>query len=170
MHFRFFGLWLAVLFVPPGLQAQREKLDPEDLAIVEKQWPEAKKTTTGLRYVMLKEGEGPTAQPGDLVSVLYRGAVLNGKIFDEQQDRDRPLTFRLGRGVVIEGWDQGLKMMNKGSKMLLIVPYELGYGTRGDPPRIGRRATLVFEIDMIEIKPGVVDSVLAPAPAPKKRK
>ena len=170
MHFRLFGLWLAVLFVPLGLQAQREKLDPEDLAIVEQQWPEAKKTTTGLRYVMLKEGEGPTAKPGDLVSVLYRGAVLNGKVFDEQQDRDRPLTFRLGRAVVIEGWDQGLKLMNKGSKMLLIVPYELGYGTRGDPPRIGRRATLVFEIDMIEIKPGVVDSALAPAPAPKKRK
>lgn len=170
MRLRISLLWLAALFAPLALQAQREKLSPEDLAIVEKQWPDAKKTSTGLRYTILKEGEGPTAKPGDLVSVLYRGAVLNGKIFDEQQDRNHPLTFRLGRSAVIEGWDQGLKRMNRGSKMLLIIPYELGYGTRGDPPRIGRRATLVFEIEMIGIKPADEPATPAPAPTSKKKK
>jgi FKBP-type peptidyl-prolyl cis-trans isomerase len=153
-----------LLALPCALHAQREKLPPEDLELVEKQWPAAKKTTTGLRYVMLAEGQGDTAKSGDVVSVLYRGAVLNGRVFDENQDREHPFEFRLGRGFVIDGWDQGLQLMRKGSKMLLIVPYELGYGTRGNPPKIGRRATLVFEIELLDIKHEAATSALPPPP------
>jgi FKBP-type peptidyl-prolyl cis-trans isomerase len=162
---------LLSLLLPAALHAQREKLPAEDLEVVEKQWPTAKKTVTGLRYVISKEGEGPAAQPGDLVSVLYTGALLDGKVFDENHDPEHPFAFRLGRGQVIEGWDQGLQLMKRGTKMTLIVPYELGYGTRGNPPKIGRRATLVFEVEMLDIKHDAPATVLPPSePAKKKKK
>jgi len=164
-------LLLALLLAAPvALRAQLEKLPPEDLELVQKQWPQAKKISTGLRYVILKEGEGEAAQPGDLLSVLYRGALLSGKIFDESEDPDHPFMVRLGRGLVIQGWDQGLQLMKRGGKMLLIVPAELGYGTRGSPPTIPRNATLVFEIDLLDIKRAEpLSPVLAP-PADKKKK
>jgi FKBP-type peptidyl-prolyl cis-trans isomerase len=164
-------LFACLVVSPLVLHAQREKLSPEDLELVEKQWPTAKKTSTGLRYVVMAEGEGEHPKPGDLVSVLYRGAVLNGRIFDENFDRDHPFTVRVGRGMVIEGWDQGLQLMRRGMKMLLIIPYELAYGTRGSPPKIGRQATLVFEMELLDIKHDETASVLpTPSPEPTKKK
>ena len=141
-----------VLAAPLAVQAQREKLPPEDLEIVEKTWPEAKKTSTGLRTQLLKEGSGELVKRGDLVSVLYKGQLLDGTVFDQTTDPSKPFTFRVGRGMVIEGWEQGLQLMRPGEKRLLIVPFELGYGTRGDPPKIPKRATLVFEVELLEIK------------------
>ena len=147
--------WLVFVFVlgaPLAVQAQREKLPPEDLEIVEKTWPDAKKTSTGLRSVLIKEGSGELVKRGDLVSVLYKGQLLDGTVFDETKDASKPFTFRVGRGMVIEGWEQGLQLMRPGEKRILIVPFELGYGTRGDPPKIPKRATLVFEVELVEIK------------------
>lgn len=131
--------------------AQREKLPPEDLEFVEKTWPEAKKTSTGIRYLVLREGEGEPAKPGDKVSVLYVGRLLNGKVFD-QADASRPFVVRVRRGEVIEGWDQILQFMRKGEKRLVIIPPEMAYGTRGQPPHIPRMATLVFEMEIHEIE------------------
>jgi hypothetical protein len=170
MRLRILLLVTMGLLAPLALHAQREKLSLEDLEVVQKQWPMAKKTSTGLRYVMLVEGTGETAKSGDLVSVLYRGAVLNGRVFDENADPSHPFTFRLDRGLVIEGWDQGLQLMKRGSKMLLIIPYELGYGTRGSPPKIGRNATLVFEIEMLDFKHESLPSALPPPPPEEKKK
>lgn len=136
---------------PLVVQAQREKLPPEDLAIVEKTWPEAKRTATGLRTLVVKPGSGDLVQAGDLVSVLYKGQLLDGSVFDETKDPSKPFEFRVGRGLVIDGWDQGLKLMRPGEKRIFIVPYELGYGTRGDPPKIPRRATLVFEVEVVGV-------------------
>jgi len=133
----------------PRAHAQREKLPPDDLAEVEKTYPMAKKTNTGLRYVIVKEGEGEQPKPGDKVNVLYVGQLLNGKIFDEAKDPAQPFTFRVRRDMVIEAWDQVLQLMKKGEKRVVIVPPELGYGTRGQPPKIGRNATLVFEIELL---------------------
>ncbi|MEN9632888.1 MAG: hypothetical protein RL077_1292 [Verrucomicrobiota bacterium] len=133
----------------PRAHAQREKLPPDDLAEVEKTYPMAKKTNTGLRYVIVKEGEGEQPKPGDKVNVLYVGQLLNGKIFDEAKDPTQPFTFRVRRDMVIEAWDQVLQLMKKGEKRVVIVPPELGYGTRGQPPKIGRNATLVFEIELL---------------------
>ena len=116
---------------------------------MEKEWPEAKKTMTGIRYVIMKEGEGATPKPGDKVNVLYVGRLLNGTIFDEAKDPAQPFTFRVRRDMVIEGWDQVLQLMKKGEKRLVIVPPEMGYGTRGQQPKIGRNATLVFEIELL---------------------
>jgi len=147
-------LFLAALSVigATALQAQREKLPPEDLEFVEKNWPEAKKTTTGIRYIILREGEGESPKPGDKCYVLYIGRLLHGQIFDQKQDKDDPFIFRVRRDEVIEGWDQLLQVMKKGEKRLVIIPPELAYGTRGRPPTIPRSATLVFEMELLDFK------------------
>ncbi|MDD2763233.1 MAG: FKBP-type peptidyl-prolyl cis-trans isomerase [Opitutaceae bacterium] len=148
------AFWLALsvaVWSALPLQAQREKLSWDELAIVEKTWPKARKTSTGLRYIILKEGTGDaTPQPGDKVAVLYQGRLLNGKVFNEELDPARPFRPRIGRDQLIAGWEEVLKQMKRGEKRLIIVPYELGYGTRGNPPRIPRRATLVFEIELLD--------------------
>jgi FKBP-type peptidyl-prolyl cis-trans isomerase len=145
-------LMFAACFAAPALRAQREKLPPGDLEFVEKTWPEAKKTSTGIRYMVLREGHGPTPKAGNKVAVLYVGRLLDGKIFDQRTDTADPFVFRVRRDQVIEGWDQVLQLMKVGEKRLVIVPPELAYGTRGQPPHIGRNATLVFEIDLLEIR------------------
>jgi len=133
------------------LSPAREKLPPEDLEIVEQRWPEAKQTFTGLRYIILKPGdaEGPTPASGMKVSVVYKGMLLNGKVFDENT-AEHPLKVRIDRGELIEGWDEALQKMHRGEKWLLIVPPELAYGARGRPPDIKRYATLVFEMELLD--------------------
>ena len=132
-----------------AVHAQREKLPPDDLEYVEKTWPDAKKTMTGIRYVIMKEGEGDMPKPGDKVNVLYVGRLLDGKVFDQAVDPAQPFTFRVRREAVIEGWDQILQLMKRGEKRLVIIPPELAYGTRGQPPKIGRNQTLVFEMELL---------------------
>lgn len=136
----------------PVLHAQREKLPPEDLELVEKKWPDAKRTYTGLRYIVVKKPEkaGPTPVPGMIVSVLYKGMLLNGTVFDEATDSAHPLKTRLGRNELIDGWEEALQKMHRGEKWLLIVPPEMGYGARGKPPTIPRSATLVFEMELVD--------------------
>jgi FKBP-type peptidyl-prolyl cis-trans isomerase len=150
---RFLGwiLFTVLLAAPLTLQAQREKLSAEDLAIVEKTWPEAKRTATGMRTLVLKPGSGELVRPGDQVQVLYKGQLLDGTVFDENADPTKPMIVRVGRGQVIEGWDQGLQLMRPGERRLFIIPFELGYGTRGNPPKIPRRATLVFEVELLAV-------------------
>ena len=137
------------LWLTPELRAQREKLPVADLEYVEQTWPQAKKTNTGIRYVILKEGAGDTPKPGDKVNVLYVGKLLRGKEFDQALDPNQPFTFRVRRDMVIEGWDQIIQYMKKGEKRLVIIPPELAYGTRGQPPKIGRDQTLLFEMELI---------------------
>ncbi len=137
-------------FASPALRAQREKLPPEDLEFVQKTWPEAKKTTTGMRYLILREGDGESPKPGDKVSVLYVLKLLDGTLIDQNDDREHPFTFRIRRDMVIEGWDQVLQLMKVGEKRLVIIPSQLAYGTRGQPPKIPRNATLIFEIDFLK--------------------
>ncbi len=152
-----FWLLLASLAYVPVAQAQREPLSEEDLAFVEKNWPQATVTSTGLRYVVLKSGptSGQTPAPGSLVHALYKGMLLNGKVFDENLDPANPLKARIYRGELIDGWDQALRLMRPGDKWLVIIPYELAYGTRGHPPHIPRRATLVFELELLDFTPPV---------------
>jgi len=144
-------LFCLLLLSPALAHAQREKLPPDDLEIVEKNWPTAKRTSTSLRTVLLKEGQGDLAKPGDTVDVLYTGKLLDGKVFDRALDPTHPFSFRLGRGFVIDGWEEGLQLMRAGEKRILIVPYELGYGSRGQPPKIPRSATLIFEVELLAI-------------------
>jgi FKBP-type peptidyl-prolyl cis-trans isomerase len=148
-------LSFALLALAAGpLRAQREKLPPDDLEFVEKKWPDAKRTYTGLRYIVLHPAakDSPSPVPGVIASVLYKGMLLDGTVFDESPDPQHPLKTRLGRGELIDGWEEALQKMHKGEKWLLIVPPELAYGARGKPPTIPRRATLVFEMELVDFE------------------
>jgi FKBP-type peptidyl-prolyl cis-trans isomerase len=142
---------LGTLALPLALHAQREKLTPDDLDFVNKTWPQALQTNTGIRYIIEKEGAGDPPSPGDMVSVLYVGHFLDGKIFDHNEDRAHPFVFRVGRQMVIEGWDEVLQEMKPGERRLIIVPSELAYGTRGRIPGIPRDATLVFDLELLKV-------------------
>ena len=148
----FIFLFVAAVLAAPALRAQREKLPPDDLAWVQKNFPQAKKTSTGIRYVIQREGAGDSPKPGDLVSVLYSGRLISGKIFDQNNDKDHPFEFRVARDQVIQGWDQVLQLMKRGEQRLVIIPPELAYGTRGQSPSIGRNATLVFLVELLDFK------------------
>ncbi|MCB1104919.1 MAG: FKBP-type peptidyl-prolyl cis-trans isomerase [Opitutaceae bacterium] len=142
---------LLLLLLPCALQAQREKLPPEDLDWVEKNFPDAKKSNTGIRYIEIEQGSGETAKRGDMVSMLYIGRFINGDSFDQRIDPAKPFQFRLGRGKVIQGWDQIIQLMRPGDKWLVIIPPELAYGTRGQAPRIPPDTTLVFTMHLLSV-------------------
>jgi peptidylprolyl isomerase len=120
--------------------------------LVKKSYPTAKKTASGLYYVVEKEGTGAQAAAGKNVSVHYTGTLADGKKFDSSYDRNQPITFVLGQGQVIRGWDEGIALMKVGSKLKLIIPYNLAYGEQGFPPVIPAKATLIFDTELVEVK------------------
>ena len=111
-----------------------------------------KTTSTGLSYVILEEGSGPNPEQGQTVFANYYGALLDGASFDNSYARGRPLSFPLGSGQVIQGWDEGFALLNKGSKAVFFVPSELGYGASGFPPEIPGNAELVFYVELEDIR------------------
>jgi FKBP-type peptidyl-prolyl cis-trans isomerase len=113
------------------------------------------KTESGLYYVVSEMGTGPKALPGDTVSVHYVGTTLDeGKEFDNSRQRNQPFNFPVGQGMVIPGWDEGLQLFPKGTKAKLVIPSKLAYGEQGAPGSpIGPNATLVFEIELLDVKP-----------------
>lgn len=112
---------------------------------------DAEKTESGLMYIMEDEGTGPKAQPGDTVSVHYAGYLLDGTKFDASYDRGQPIRFPLGQGMVIPGWEEGIALLGKGGKAKLVIPYQLAYGEAGRPPVIPPMATLVFDVELVDI-------------------
>jgi len=107
---------------------------------------------SGLRMIEHVKGDGPKPTSGQLVSVHYRGFLTNASQFDSSHDRGSPFIFNVGEGKVIKGWDEAILDMNVGSKRTLIIPPELGYGSRGAGRMIPPNATLMFEVELIEIK------------------
>jgi FKBP-type peptidyl-prolyl cis-trans isomerase len=97
-------------------------------------------------------GKGTEAKAGDSVQVHYVGTLPDGKEFDSSKKHDRPFDFELGAGRVIKGWDQGVAGMKVGGKRKLTVPPSLGYGARGFPPVIPANSTLIFEVELLEVK------------------
>jgi FKBP-type peptidyl-prolyl cis-trans isomerase FklB len=105
---------------------------------------------SGLQYRILKKGNGGKPKPTDTVSVHYRGTLINGEEFDSSYKRGEPATFRANG--VIKGWQEALQLMPTGSKWQIFVPAELGYGSHGAGASIGPNATLIFEIELLEIQ------------------
>jgi FKBP-type peptidyl-prolyl cis-trans isomerase len=105
-----------------------------------------------LSIVSIKDGTGAEAVAGKTVWVHYVGTLTDGSKFDSSRDRGEPFNFRLGAGQVIRGWDQGVAGMKVGEIRKLTIPHELAYGERGYPPVIPPRATLVFEVELLEIR------------------
>jgi len=112
---------------------------------------DATKTESGLMYLMNKEGQGATPSAGDVVKVHYTGSLLDGTVFDSSVDRGTPIEFPVGVGRVIKGWDEGISLLSEGAKATLIIPSELAYGQRGAGGVIPPNATLIFEVELIEI-------------------
>ncbi|HQY19491.1 MAG TPA: FKBP-type peptidyl-prolyl cis-trans isomerase [Ignavibacteria bacterium] len=106
---------------------------------------------SGLKYLILEEGDGPDAESGKAVEVHYTGYLLDGKKFDSSLDRNEPIMFVLGAGQVIKGWDEGISLMNVGDKMRLIIPSELAYGNKGAGDIIPPDATLVFDVELVSV-------------------
>ena len=119
---------------------------------VKKNYPTAKKTASGLYYVIIKEGSGAHPTTGQKVKVHYTGMFNDGKKFDSSVDRGQPFEFPIGQGRVIKGWDEGIALLNKGAKAKLLIPYTLGYGEAGYPGAIPGKATLIFDVELIDFK------------------
>ena len=110
------------------------------------------KTASGLEYTEVEAGTGAQAAAGKTVSVHYTGKLLNGTVFDSSVSRAEPITFRLGVGQVIQGWDESIALMKVGGKAQLTIPPELGYGARGAGGVIPPNATLIFDVELVAVK------------------
>jgi len=108
-------------------------------------------TTSGLQYWNIVVGTGTTATAGKTVKVHYTGWLTDGKKFDSSVDRGQPFEFPLGAGRVIKGWDEGVAGMKVGGKRQLRIPPELGYGARGAGGVIPPNATLIFDVEFIDV-------------------
>jgi len=106
-------------------------------------------TRSGLKYEVIEQGTGDTPGYRDTVTVHYRGTNQQGQVFDESYSRGRPARIRLDE--VVDGWAEGLQLMQEGATYRLIIPPYLAYGSRGRPPMIGPNETLTFEVQLIEV-------------------
>jgi peptidyl-prolyl cis-trans isomerase A (cyclophilin A) len=109
-------------------------------------------TESGLRYKIIQKGNGAKAAKGKTVSVHYSGQLESGRVFDNSYSRKKPIQFPLGMGNVIEGWDEGIQLLHVGDKARFVIPPHLGYGTYGAGGVIPPNATLIFDVELIDVK------------------
>lgn len=110
------------------------------------------KSSSGLMYVISEPGTGEQAQAGKTVKVHYTGRLLDGTKFDSSLDRNEPIEFKLGQGMVIKGWDEGIALLKVGGKALLIIPSNLAYGSRGAGGVIPPFSPLTFEVELVSVQ------------------
>jgi FKBP-type peptidyl-prolyl cis-trans isomerase len=125
-----------------------------------KKKPGVKVTSSGLQYKVIAEGQGTSPKETDTVEVNYRGTLIDGKEFDSSYKRGKPATFPVNR--VIKGWTEGLQLMKPGAKYKFYIPADLAYGERGAGGEIGPNSTLIFDVELLAVKP----TATPPAPQP----
>ncbi len=108
-------------------------------------------TPSGLKYKITKQGTGRKPKVGQMVSVHYTGVLESGKKFDSSLDRKEPITFSVGTGKVIKGWDEGILLLNDGSKATFIIPANLAYGAREIPNLVPANSNLIFEVELVDV-------------------
>ncbi|HEY9810492.1 MAG TPA: FKBP-type peptidyl-prolyl cis-trans isomerase [Halomicronema sp.] len=108
-------------------------------------------TPSGLKYIDVEQGTGAEPKAGQTVTVHYTGTLEDGTKFDSSRDRGQPFSFKIGVGQVIKGWDEGVLSMRVGGKRELIIPAELGYGSRGAGGVIPPNATLKFDVELLRV-------------------
>ncbi|MFM9987512.1 peptidylprolyl isomerase [Flavobacterium sp.] len=136
-----------------GSRAKREAAEREAAeAKMEQLAAGFDKTESGLRYKMIQKGSGKKAENGKTVSVHYEGSLESGKVFDSSYPRKKPIDFKLGQGQVIEGWDEGIALLQVGDKARFVIPSHLGYGSRGAGGAIPPNATLIFDVELMDVK------------------
>lgn len=136
-----------------GARMQREAaLKAESEAKLEALAAGFEKTNSGLRYQYIQRGEGKKAESGKMVAVHYEGSLENGKVFDSSYARKKPIEFRLGQGQVIEGWDEGIALLQVGDKARFVIPSDLGYGPAGAGGVIPPHAILIFDVELMDVK------------------
>lgn len=116
-----------------------------------KKKPDVHTLASGLQYKIIKEGQGTAPGPTDFVTVNYRGTLIDGTEFDSSYTQQAPATFAVN--AVIPGWSEALQLMKPGSKWVVYIPSNLAYGERGAGRVIGPNATLIFDIELIAVKP-----------------
>ena len=109
-------------------------------------------TPSGLRYKILQKGNGIKAAKDSMVSVHYKGQLLNGQVFDSSYQRKQPIDFTLGIGQVIPGWDEGIQLLKVGDKARFVIPSKLAYGSSGAGGDIPPNATLIFGVELMQVK------------------
>lgn len=134
-----------------ALAAQKPQFSTEDAKVVDEMYGNAHKLPSGLRFVLRRTGTG-TAMPtiGDEVTIHYSARLLDGTEFDSSYRTGIPKTYRLGSGQGIQGWDEAFGFMKKGEKRTLVVPYWLAYGEKGRPPTIPPKATVIFDVELLD--------------------
>jgi FKBP-type peptidyl-prolyl cis-trans isomerase len=110
------------------------------------------KTESGLRYKIIQNGTGAKAVQGKQISVHYKGQLADGTVFDSSYQRKQPIDFTVGIGQVIKGWDEGLQLLKVGDKARLVIPSQLGYGSQGAGGVIPPDATLIFDVELMDVK------------------
>ncbi len=131
-------------------QAEMNKKKGQEFLAANAKKPGVKVLPSGVQYQVIKEGKGPKPKATDTVTVHYHGTLIDGTVFDSSYERKQPATFPLNR--VIKGWSEAVQQMNVGAKYKVFIPAELAYG-ENPPPGLPPNATLIFEIELLEIKP-----------------
>lgn len=136
----------------PAAVAQFKKDDAVLQDYIKKNNLTVQKTPSGIYYQVLKPGTGPKPTPGQTVSVNYNGTLLSGKVFDSSDKAGKPIDFPIGQGAVIPGWDEGIALLNKGSRAVLLIPSPLAYGARGAGADIPADSPLRFDVELVDVQ------------------